>query len=134
MPASPFERGGDDHEFVDPFWMAKSSLQSNGTTKREAKEISLFFLSSYSNCTRQNWKTVGTIVVGLVQPFFTRTLFVRESRRLLVGERSVAETMLLRQLFLLKAVVPASRGKNVVHHEIVPFFSLFRLLTVKKTG
>src|SRR5215469_8509988 len=42
MPASTFERCGDYHKFVDIFWMANGGLQSHGTTKRVAKEISFF--------------------------------------------------------------------------------------------
>src|SRR5882762_6743262 len=42
MPASPFEGSGDHHEFVDPFRVANSGLQSHSTPKREAKQVSLF--------------------------------------------------------------------------------------------
>src|SRR5438309_11935011 len=42
MPASPFERSRDQHEVVDPFWMANGGLQSYGTAKREAKQVGFF--------------------------------------------------------------------------------------------
>src|SRR6266568_3467173 len=42
MPASPFERGRDQHEVVDPFWMANGGLKSYGTAKRKAKQVGFF--------------------------------------------------------------------------------------------
>src|SRR5438105_2165204 len=67
MPASPFERGGDQHEFVDAFWMANGGLQSHGTTKREAKHIGFVeseMLYQASDIVSHVLKTEGAIREG----------------------------------------------------------------------
>src|SRR5712692_2644833 len=67
MPASPFERCGDHHEFVDTFWMANGGLESHGTAKREAKEVGFFeseMLDEVSDIVSHFFKTDGAIREG----------------------------------------------------------------------
>src|SRR5690348_1587530 len=67
MPASPFEGGGDQHKFVDTFWMANGGLQSHGTTKRVAKQVGFFeseMLYQASDIVSHVFKTEGAISEG----------------------------------------------------------------------
>src|SRR5579863_9643229 len=69
MPTSPFERGGDQHEFVDLFWMANGGLQSHGTAKREAKQVGFFeseMIYQASDIVSHVLKTKGAIGEGSV--------------------------------------------------------------------
>src|SRR5216683_2000820 len=67
MPASPFERCGDHHEFVDTLWMANGGLQSHGTAKREAKQVGFFeseMVDEASDIVSHLLKTDGAIREG----------------------------------------------------------------------
>src|SRR5947209_11552933 len=92
MLASPLERCGDQHEVVDPFWMANGGLQSHGTAKREAKEVGFFeseMLYQASDIVSHVLKAEGAIREGCASVSIqidTNDLILRSQRGRKSGE------------------------------------------------